>query len=417
MEMDRCPAETGFERVRVDCIEILERRNIGESGISDNRNQFVYNIEVGTNHNYIAGRILVANCKNYKAQRTKAAKELGKGVMLRLCLTGTPVLNRPQELLSPLAFLGRLDDMGGFWGFCARFCGAYRDRWGWNMGGAANLTELHEKLRATCYVRREKADVLKELPDKQRTIVPIAIDNRDEYEKCEADLIGWVMEQAANDEEFLASVADLPEDEQKAARQARANEAAYRALRAEQLVKIEALKQVAVKGKLAEAIRWIKDFVDSGEKLVVFAHHREIISELSQELGDVPHITLMGGDSVTARQRAIERFNQPDCRLALVSIQAGGTGINLQVASQVAFLELGWNPAIHDQAEDRLHRIGQKDAVNAWYLLAHDTIEETIAGLIDQKRAVVDAITDGREMAPEAGILAALIKKLERREA
>ena len=71
-------------------------------------------------------------------------------------------------------------------------------------------------------------------------------------------------------------------------------------------------------------------------------------------------------------------------------------GITLTRASNVCFLELEWTPAIHDQAEDRCHRIGQRDAVTAWYLLAAETIDETMARLIQRKRAVVDAVTDGR---------------------
>ena len=81
----------------------------------------------------------------------------------------------------------------------------------------------------------------------------------------------------------------------------------------------------------------------------------------------------------------------------MCSIEVAGQGITLTRASNVAFLELDWTPAKHDQAEDRCHRIGQQDAVNATYLLAADTIDETIATLLERKRAVIGAVTDGRE--------------------
>jgi SNF2 family DNA or RNA helicase len=77
----------------------------------------------------------------------------------------------------------------------------------------------------------------------------------------------------------------------------------------------------------------------------------------------------------------------------------------------VAFLELDWTPAKHDQAEDRCHRIGQQDAVSAYYLLAADTIDETISTLLERKRAVIDAVTDGRER-DEEGVLDALVREL-----
>ena len=91
-------------------------------------------------------------------------------------------------------------------------------------------------------------------------------------------------------------------------------------------------------------------------------------------------------------------------------MEVAGQGITLTRASNVAFLELDWTPAKHDQAEDRCHRIGQQDAVNATYLLAADTIDETIATLLERKRAVIGAVTDGRE--GRHAVLDALVAEL-----
>ncbi len=95
----------------------------------------------------------------------------------------------------------------------------------------------------------------------------------------------------------------------------------------------------------------------------------------------------------------------------MCSIEVAGQGLTLTQASNVAFLELDWTPAKHDQAEDRCHRIGQQDAVNAWYLLAAGTIDETMATLLERKRAVIGAVTDGREENDEA-IVDALAREL-----
>lgn len=352
-------------------------------------------------------------CKNYKAQRTVAAKELAKGASIRLALTGTPVLNRPQELLSQLQILGRLEDLGGFWNFAKRYCGAYRGRFGWDFSGAANLPELNEKLRATCFVRRSKADVLKELPVKTRAVQPVVLDNEREYRKAEADVVKWLAQRVAEDKDFVDSLSGLPDDEQKRRKAARSNEAASKAAQAEQLVRIEALKQIAAQGKLKAVQEWVASFLETGEKLVLFAHHREIVGALAAEFS-APSIT--GATSVEERQAAVDKFqNDPTCRLIVCNIQAGGVGITLTAASNVAFCELGWNPAAHDQAEDRTHRIGQTDAVTAWYLLAAGTIDEDIYDLIEKKRAVVDAATDGVMKDAGDSILSDLVARLESR--
>jgi SNF2 family DNA or RNA helicase len=348
--------------------------------------------------------------KNYKAQRTEAAKELAKGIEYRIALTGTPVLNRPQELISQLGIIGRLNDVGGdFWTFAKRYCGAYRDRFGWNMSGAAHLDELNDKMRATCYIRRNKADVLKELPAKQRGIIPVALSNRREYERAEAELISWLGEQAANDKAFLQSIKHLSADEQREAKYQRRAEKENSSAQAEQLVRIEALKQLSATGKLDAVIDWIESFIDS-DKLVVFAHHIAIVEAIAEKF-NAPAIT--GSTPLDKRQEYVDRFqNDPDCKLIVLNIRAAGVGLTLTAASNVAFVELDWTPAAHDQAEDRCHRIGQTDAVNVWYLLAENTIDMEINALIEKKRAVVDAATEGESTGKDTGIMNDLIKRM-----
>lgn len=349
--------------------------------------------------------------KNYKAKRTEAAKELAKGVEYRIALTGTPVLNRPQELISQLGIIGRLNDIGGdFWTFAKRYCAAYRDRFGWNMSGAAHLDELNEKMRATCYIRRNKADVLKELPAKQRATVPVEIDNRREYERAESELIAWLGEQAENDKAFLESIRHLSADEQKEAKYQRREEKQNSAAQAEQLVRIEALKQLAAHGKLESVADWVESFLETGEKLVLFAHHIDVVESIAARF-NAPSIT--GSTPLDKRQEYVDRFqNNPKCNLIVLNIRAGGVGLTLTAASNVAFIELDWTPAAHDQAEDRCHRIGQTDAVTAWYLLAQNTIDDEIAALIEKKRAVVDAATEGDSEAQRSGIMNDLVKRL-----
>lgn len=304
--------------------------------------------------------------KNYKAKRTQAIKELSKVVQYRVCLTGTPVLNRPRELITQLEMLGRLEAVGGFWNMMNRYCGGADSMY----EGATNLEELNLRLRESSYIRREKINVLKELPAKQRTTVPLKLSNAKEYAEAESNFIAYLGKTAG----------------EKAIKNAEA---------AAHLVEIEGLKQLAVKGKMDAAVEWVSDFLESGESLVLFAHHRDVVDALAAKFPNA--VVLRGADSSEARQAAVDAFQAGKTNLFIGSLKAGGVGITLTKASNVAFLELGWTPADHDQAEDRVHRIGQTNAVNAWYLLALDTIDGEIAELIAEKRAVVSASTVGGE--------------------
>jgi hypothetical protein len=352
--------------------------------------------------------------KTAKAQRTKAVKKLTKGVDTVLLLTGTPLLSRPAELISPLQILGWLDYFGGWTAYVERYCNAYRDRFGWNISGAANLVELNEKLRELGMVRRMKADVLTELPAKRRSIVPLELDNRKDYEAAAADVVGWVSDLAVKDAEFLAEIADLPKEARRTAMADRRTTTEIKARYAEQLVRIEALKQVAVTGKMKGAIEWIENFIESGEKLVVFATHTAVVETIADHF-NAPKI--YGATSMADRQAAVDSFqDDPAVKLIVGNIKAMGVGLTLTAASNVAFLELGWTPGDHSQAEDRCHRIGQSDSVTAYYLVADKTIDGEIYNLIEAKRQIVDAATDGKE-AGSVKILSELIANLKRSQA
>jgi SWI/SNF-related matrix-associated actin-dependent regulator of chromatin subfamily A-like protein 1 len=322
-------------------------------------------------------------CKNAAAKRTQAVQRLSARVPregLVLALTGTPVMNRPPELIAQLRILGRLGDFGSGAQFSKRF-----------RGPDAHL-RLHWHLRARCFVRRLKADVLPQLPAKTRSVVPVELDNEPEYRLAERDVIAWLQSQPLHLQELDAKVAA--------------------ALRAERLVRLNALKLLAARGKLHAALAWIHDFCSSGERLVVFARHREIQRAVLERFPTALHI--LGQDSHLARDASLRAFQEPDGadnQLIVCSIEVAGQGLTLTRSSNVAFLELDWTPAKHDQAEDRCHRIGQQDAVNASYLLAAGTIDETIATLLERKRAVIGAVTDGREE-DEEGVLDALVREL-----
>lgn len=294
------------------------------------------------------------------------------------------------------------------WGYASKNCGAYRDNYGWRMDGASHLDELNAKLRGTCFIRRMKSEIMAELPAKQIARVAVPLSNQAEYDRAEAETVRWLVEQVEADEAFAAEIADLPEDEQATRVAARKVEVAESARRAEHLVRLNALRHVAAKGKLAAAREWVADFLEgSDEKLIVFAHHVEIQRALLSEFPDAARV--LGEDSAETRAEQVARFqDDPECRLIVCSLQAAGIGITLTAASNVAFIELGWTPALHDQAEDRAHRMGQQGNVTCWYLLADGTIDDDMHDLIEQKRAVVTAATDGTAVERTESIMGAL---------
>lgn len=236
-------------------------------------------------------------------------------------------------------------------------------------------------------LRRLKSEVLTELPEKTRAFLPIELDNETEYCTAENNFI-----------DFVAKT--------------KGNAAAHRASNAVALAEIEGLKQLAVRGKLQACIAWVRDFLEVDGKLVVFCTHRFVVDALMEEFKDVA-VKVDGSVTGENRQKAVDAFQtNTNVRLFVGNVKAAGVGITLTAASNVAFIELPWTPGEVTQAEDRLHRIGQRNSVTVYYLLAQSTIEERIARLIDRKRKVLDSVLDGRETEQES-LLSELMKEYE----
>ena len=309
--------------------------------------------------------------KNNQAKRTKAVKKVAKTVPHVITLTGTPIVNRPVEALNAIRLVDEtvVPDQ---WYFLQRYCGAKHNGFGWDFNGATNTEELHQKLVNTIMIRRRKEDVLKDLPAKIRSFVPIELQNRKEYQKAESDFIDYVKKQ-------------------------KGEKAAERASNAQALTEIEGLKTVAVEGKIEQCVEWIQNYLDNNGKLVIMGVHRFVIDRIIQAFPDIS-VKVDGSVSGENRNKAIESFqNNPNTKLFVGNIKAAGTGLTLTAASTMVFLELPWTPGDMTQAEDRIHRIGQENHVAIYYLLAQNTIEEDIAKLIDRKQKVLDSTLDGKE--------------------
>src|SRR5690625_887124 len=298
--------------------------------------------------------------KNPKTKRSKAVKKIAKHTPHVIGLTGTPIVNRPIEILNALQMIDR-SVVPNAWHFRQRYCGAKHNGFGWDFNGASNTEELHEKLTTSLMIRRKKADVLTDMPDKLRSFVPVELDNRTEYEKAEQDFIDWIKGKTEQDiiQELQEKLGDdlfqNIELNKKKIEQLK-EEKANKAKGAETLVKIGALKRLAVEGKMRMVVSWIQDYLDSGEKLVVMAVHKTTIDTLMKEFGSTA-VKVDGSVSGTDRQAAVEKFqNDKNTRLFVGNIQAAGVGLTLTASSTVAFIELPWTPGDVAQAEDRVHR-------------------------------------------------------------
>jgi SNF2 family DNA or RNA helicase len=371
-----------------------------------------YDILVPWTEHFRGFKAIVADESHYvkskTAQRTKAALKISKRLLdkeaVRICLTGTPVTNRPAELATQLDLINQINDFGGYIGFYRTYCAAYRDKWGhWCIDGASNLDVLHEKLRANCYVRRTKEQVLPELPTVIHSPVRVQMTpaGAKEYAKAEADIVNYLVERAK--EIALELGVSVKSAAVRARMAAEANQ---------HLVRISVLRRLAAKAKLPAVIEWVESRVEAGSKVAIAAHHRDVVDELASHFGG---LKIQGQMSVAEVEEAKRKFQELPCAEApviVLSMQAAKTGHTLTAAQDILFVELPWTPADVDQTYGRLHRIGQKGSVTATYMLAENSIDQKILDLINTKRSVVDALTDGIEGVAEQSMAQALVEML-----
>lgn len=294
--------------------------------------------------------------KDPTAQQTMFTRGIVEGKEWRILLSGTPVVNHAQDLVSQLAIMGRLlSDFGGRGKFLAQY------------GENENLSELSDKLYDTCMIRREKAKVLTELPDKQRTDLYVEISNREEYDLAAADLAAYLREYTeCTDREIR------------------------RKMRMEALVKFMTLRSLASKGKVKQATDFIKNFLANGKPLIVFCSLKEIVKALQKQFPDAVRVT--GDDNTAEKQAAVDAFQSGEAQLIICSIKAAGVGLTLTASSNVAFVEFPWTYADCCQCEDRAHRIGQKNNVNCYYLIGRSTIDPVLYNIIHKKRSIANQI-------------------------
>lgn len=299
--------------------------------------------------------------KNYKAARTRTVKSLAKSAGRLLFLSGTPMLNRPSELFPALNMLDS-KAYPNFYSFARSYCGAYYDQGMWVFPDTlTNENELHERLQSVM-IRRTKREVLTELPDLARVLIPVRLASSDRslYNQTKRDAIKWIQEHKRT-----ATV----------------------------LQGLAGLRQLVGAAKVKSAIELAQNILESDDKKVVlFAHHKAVVRTLEKELKPYGALTIVGDTTQAQRLANANAFlNNPRVRAIIIST-AGSEAIDLYSASDIIFVERQWTPAAEEQAESRLHRNGQKNSVTAHYLVAMGTIDERLSRVVDQKRKMIGQI-------------------------
>lgn len=301
------------------------------------------------------------------------------GVKSVTFITGTPMLSRPVELWTTVHTLAAwVPQFKDFFTFAQRYCAAHQNQFGWDFSGSSNLEELHEVLTNTIMIRRCKTDVMSELPAKTYVTVPIDF-NRTAY-----DAVAKAFEGHADWHTGMQTLVD---------------HGGHPAQHSDVIVAINKCREIAALSKKDNAVQWILDYVEQGEKLVVFAHHQVMVDHIHdavQQAG-VGVRRIRGGVDLNSRAQAVEDFqNDPDVKVIVLNMNSAGFGLTLTAAKACAFVQFPWTPAEFDQCSDRVHRLGQTSNVTVYSLVAQDTVEEQIVDLIHAKRQVVDAVIDGK---------------------
>ena len=269
----------------------------------------------------------------------------------KILISGTPYETKTAQFYPCLHILNP-KYFNNEYKFKMRYCDPVKTFFGWKYEGLSNAKELHEII-SKFMIRRFKKEVLKDLPPKIRSVIPMKVSAADRkiYDDIDNELEIAIINKEKN-----------------------------------ALNKIEALKQASFKAKLNSMINWIKEYLEINEKLVVFIWHQEACQILEKEFGN-ECVSVTGATPVKERQKMVDKFQENSkIRLFIGNIKSAGVGLTLTASKAVAFMEFGSTAPGMEQAEDRCHRIGQKaDSVLAYYLIMENTIDEQIMEVLNKR--------------------------------
>ena len=295
--------------------------------------------------------------KSNKSQQNRVARKLVKTVPYLLFLTGTAFKNKRIEMYQLLNMIdpkqwSNIKDFG------ERYCGGKIEGGHWIIkpDKETNTEELQERL-APIMLRRTKMQVADDLPDLTRVSIPIYLDNAQEYEQT----LRSVKEQARTE--------------------------GYKPARA--LTLLNKLRQIVGRGKVKSAVELAEVLLESGEQVVLFAHHKEIVAQLREAMTKLLRPSVVGvidGSTAPKERQALSTAFLEGRKRVMILSSAGKEGLDLYSGSHIVFVERLWTPADEEQIEARLHRNGQKNPVTAHYLVARGTVDERLDGIVRDKR-------------------------------
>lgn len=279
--------------------------------------------------------------KEERSKRTQLALAWSRKIPYKILISGTPMLNRPRELITQMEILNNIHKVGGREKFLEKYCNPRHSQYGIDYSGCSDLQELHQTMNGI-WLRRTKDDLENKLQTK--TIVPIPI--------------------------------------------IELNQPAPTSFR-----DIERYDRAVLHKKLDASVDFIEQLLERDEKVVVFVHHKDIGKALNMKFPDAS--VIVGGQSPVHRQLNIDNFQLHDTQIIICSLQASAVGLTLTASRCAVFIEYPWSPALLAQAQDRVHRLGQDKDVFIFYLYGQGSIDEYRLNTNSFKKAVIDYIVDG----------------------
>jgi SWI/SNF-related matrix-associated actin-dependent regulator 1 of chromatin subfamily A len=357
-----CPAiaktvwEAAFCKLSNASIRVVSGKN--DAMKTTNHQVVIINYDLLQYFNNAGYRTLVLDechrIKNPKAMRTKAAMLLMKNIANVYALSGTPIPNRPIELWPILHGLGIY--RGGWFDFAARYAKLWAAPWGLDTSGASNIPEL-KALMKPHVLRRKKEDVFKDYKDPQVSLITFDLPNDKREQQFDADAL------VANPNALLA----------------------FEGL-------AEIMKEAGLR-KVNLAAEFIDDLLNSGEPVVVFAHHKDVVAELVKELKAHKPVTVVGDTPRAQRDKAIEAFQAGKTKCIIGNIAAMSEGVDLSAADTIVFVECTWSTSALEQASSRVENITKNGIQPLIYILTiRASLDHTVLAKILKKQNIINQI-------------------------
>ena len=323
----------------------------------------------------------VHTIKNQEAARTKAALALAKGIDGIIAMSGTPILNRPNEFFTSLNMMLPAQ-FSNYWTFAQRYCNARRTEFGWDMSGASNIEHsidgvippLNTLLR-DFMLRRSMDDprISGEMPDLVQTIIPLDLPEQ-AIKQYKIEHNSWMEEWQKQQANWGSTDAGFA------------------------LNMMTELRHIAGRLKIDAAVKWANEYFDStGKPLVIFAHHKDVIDSLTTKLQSKGLALKIDGDvSNAGRETIISDFQDGKLDFLICSTMAMKEGVNLDRANTTLFVEREWVPAWEQQAAARVRRMTQEDSTCHQVILsASNTIDSMFDEVVAAKAGIVKSALDG----------------------